>query len=187
LSRSANTALGEHWGTVCGSPEVASRWADRLVGECKTAWDSESEVRASFKGATGCLSALLAAGRPEQLLELLALSPSRDMWLYRQFGVMALGALGRSADAIRLAEDKRRDAYDDAAIARVCEEMLLAAGEAQEAYERYGMAANETGTHIARFRTVLVAKATGSRRPYRKKCSTRHWLWPDRRRILTSR
>ena len=30
--------LGDHWGTLCGSPEVASAWADELLPGLRAAW-----------------------------------------------------------------------------------------------------------------------------------------------------
>ncbi len=36
----------------------------------------------------------------------------------------------------------------------VCEEILLSAGSADEAYERYGLVANRRGTYLATFRAV---------------------------------
>lgn len=50
--------------------EVASHWADELIGTCKMAWSPDPELRGYFKGTINCLSALLAAGRHQELLDM---------------------------------------------------------------------------------------------------------------------
>lgn len=146
-------SLGDHWGKLCASPEVASHWADELIGTCKMAWSPDPELRGYFKGTTNCLSALLAAGRHEELLELLDMAPYK-MWHYQQYGVKALAAMGRKAEAIRYAEEGRGLNDSPVAIARACEEVLLSSGLADEAYEKYGLVANQAGTYLAWFRAV---------------------------------
>ncbi|HAM52209.1 MAG TPA: hypothetical protein DCP92_16515 [Nitrospiraceae bacterium] len=59
-----------------------------------------------FKGATACLCALIKAGRNEEVLTLLELSPYK-YWHYRKWGVKALRAMGRKAEAVRYAEENR--------------------------------------------------------------------------------
>ena len=146
-------SLGDYWGELCASPEVASHWADELIGTCKMAWSPDPELRGYFKGITNCLSALVAAGRHEELLELLDMAPYK-MWHYRKYGVKALAATGRKAEAIRYAEEGRGLNDSPVAIARACEEVLLSSGLADEAYEKYGLVANQAGTYLAWFRAV---------------------------------
>ena len=145
--------LGDFWGELCGSETVASRWADELLGTCRLAWSPDPDLRGYFKGTTHCLSSLLAAERFDELLALLDLSPVR-MWHDRQYGVKALAAQGKTAEAIRYAEESRGLNDSPVAIARACEEALLAAGHAEEAYEHYGLVANRSVTHDAWFRAV---------------------------------
>lgn len=145
--------LGDHWGTLCASPDVASHWADELLDTCKRVWAPDAERGGYFKGTTNCLSALLAARRHEELLELLAMAPYK-MWHYQQYGVKALAAMGRKAEAIRYAEESRSRNDSPVAIARTCEEVLLSSGLADEAYEKYGLVANQAGTYLAWFRAV---------------------------------
>jgi hypothetical protein len=76
------------------------------------------------------------------------------MWDYPRYGVKALAAMGRHAEAIRYAEEGRGLKDSPVAIARGCEEVLLSAGLADEAYERYGLLANQAGTYLAWFRAV---------------------------------
>ena len=124
-----------------------------VMGTCKMAWSPDPNLRGFFKGTTNCLSALLAAERYDELLALLETAPYK-MWDYRQYGVNALSALGKKAEAIRYAEEGRGLNDSPVAIARACEEVLLSSGFADEAYERYGLLANQAGTHTAWFRAV---------------------------------
>lgn len=146
-------SLGDYWGELCGSPEVASSWADRLESTCRMAWSPDPELRGYFKGTSNCLSCLLAAARYDELLELIKLAP-HNMWYERQYGVKALAAMGKIDEAIRYAQngDPRYD-YPGA-IARACEEILLACGRMDEAYSQYGLMANEANTNLAWFRAV---------------------------------
>ena len=146
--------LGDHWGELCASKEVASRWADRLLDICKMAWGPDPDLRGFFKGTTNCLSALLAAERYEEILDLLEMAPYK-MWHYRKYGVKALAAMGKKAEAIRYAEDGRGLNDSPVAIARACEEILLSSGLVDEAYRRYGIEANRAGTYLAWFRAVV--------------------------------
>jgi hypothetical protein len=145
--------LGEHWGALSASKEVASAWADRLIDTVKLAWSPDPNLRGFFKGTTNCLSALVAAERYDDVLALLELAPY-EMWQYRQYGVEALAAKGRKADAIRYAETGRGLNDSPVAIARACERVLLSSGLVDEAYLRYGLEANQAGTYLATFRAV---------------------------------
>ncbi len=145
--------LGDHWGTLCASKEVASKWADRLIDTAKLAWSPNPNLRGYFKGSTNCLSALVAAERYDDVLALLDLAPHK-MWHYRQYGVRALTAKGKKAEAIRYAEEGCRLNHSPIAIARACEEILLSSGLADEAYRRFGLEANQAGTYLATFRAV---------------------------------
>jgi hypothetical protein len=59
-----------------------------------------------------------------------------------------------AADAVRYAEEGRGLNDGPIAIARVCEAVLLAAGQRDEAY-RYALIANQASTYTAWFRAVL--------------------------------
>lgn len=145
--------VGDHWGELCASPELASEWADRLMGVVRLAWSPDPNVRGFFKGTFACLSALLAAGRNEELLELLEEAP-HVWWPYRKYGVRALVALGRKAEALRYAQASGGVTDSPGAIARACEEILLSSGLADEAYERYALAATRRSTYLATFRAL---------------------------------
>ena len=145
--------LGDYWGELCASKELASRWANLLIGTCKMAWSPDPNLRGFFKGTTSCLSALLAAERYRELLELLEMAPY-NTWHYRQYGVKALAAMGRTAEGLRYAEENRDLNDNPLAIARVCEELLLSSGLVDDAYRRYGLQANHAHTYLAWFRAV---------------------------------
>lgn len=145
--------LGDHWGTLCASKEIASAWADRLIETVKLAWSPDPSLRGFFKSTTNCLSALVAAERYDDVLALLELAPYK-MWHYRQYGVKAFAAKGKKAEAIRYAEEGRGLNDSPVAIARACEEVLLSSGLVDEAYQRYGLEANQAGTYLATFRAV---------------------------------
>jgi hypothetical protein len=127
--------LGDFWGDLCVSPETASAWVDRLVPIVEMAWSPDPERRGFFHGTTACFSALLRAGRHEEILALLEQDPL-PWWTYRQWGVRALAALGRPDEAIAYAEASRGINDSPVAIAAACEEVLLASGRVEEAYRR---------------------------------------------------
>ena len=145
--------LGDHWGELCASKDLASRWADDLIGTCKMAWSPDPNLRGFFKGTTNCLSALVTAERYGDVLALLEMEPHK-LWHYRKFGVQALARMGKRAEAIAYAEEGRGLNDSPVAIARTCEQILLASGMGDEAYERYGIIANRAGTYAAWFRAV---------------------------------
>lgn len=143
--------LGDHWGEFCAGPALASEWADRLVGVVKLSWSPDPDLRGYFKGTAACLSAFLAAGRHQELLDLLEEAPA-SFWHYRAYGVKALMAMGRKAEALRYAEASRSPYQSSHAIDRACEEILLSSGLEDEAYQRYGRRASLASTYLATFR-----------------------------------
>lgn len=144
--------LGDHWGARCASKDLASAWADRLIETVRHTWSAEPGQHNFFKGTVCCLSALVTAQRYDELLAQLELE-RHQMWHYRLFGVKALEAQGKNAEAIEYAEASR-GWTDGVAIARVCDELLLSLGKVDEAYLRYGLEASQGGTFLATFRTV---------------------------------
>jgi hypothetical protein len=144
-------SLAEYWGELCASKEVASEWADRLLGLTRMALSPDKSLRGHFHGTTACLSALFVAERYDDLLEVLE---TESFWPYKRWAVKALAAQGKKAEAIRLAEASRSPWASDWDIDRLCEEMLLSSGMVDEAYARYGLTANRGGTYLATFRAV---------------------------------
>ncbi len=144
--------VGDRWGDLCGSVELANRWADDLVPTLRSCW-SDPNPGNYFHGATACLSCLLIAGRHQELLDLLALN-RKPFWHYRQYGVDALLALGEKAEALQYAEASRGLNQRDSVIDSTCEEILISSGLHAEAYQRYGLSAAQGNSYLARFRAV---------------------------------
>jgi hypothetical protein len=104
----------DRWGELCGSREVASHWADRLVGLLRTPW-SDERPGSYVQGTSVCLSSLVAAGR-----QLLALRRF-PFWHDCKFGVHVLLAQGRIDDALAFAEVLNQpNAALDVAARRYC-------------------------------------------------------------------
>ncbi len=146
------SSVGDRWGELCGSAEVAGRWADELGPPLRACW-TDPNPGGYFRGATACLSCLLATGRYRELLDLLAL-PRYSLWHYHRYGVEALLALGRKADAVQYAEASRGLNQPDAVIDQACEAILISSGLHEEAYQRYGLGAAVGNSFLARFRAV---------------------------------
>lgn len=148
--------LGEHFGELCASKELASKWADEYVGLTKFVW-SESKKRpgAFFNGTDICLSCLFRAERYDELLDLLKLCPYN--WIaYKCWGARALAAQGKMDEAIEYALECLNDQYagEGYSVFRLCEEILLDAGMWQRAYEEYAVLANHCTTNLATFRAI---------------------------------
>ena len=146
-------SLAAHWGTLCTNPELAQRWNEELRPLVEYIWRPNANGHGYFKGTSACLSAMMAAGQNEQLLALLEIAPYK-FWQDRLWGVKAMVALGRKAEAIRYAENCRGLNAPDGYISEICEEILLSSGLTDEAYQRYGIAANQSMTHLSTFRAI---------------------------------
>ena len=142
----------DRWGELCGSPEVASSWADKILGLLRTA-RADPRPGNYVREACLCLSSLVAAGRGQELLEVLALARF-PFWRDRKFGVQALVAEGRINEALAYAEASRGLNQPDIAIDAACERILLRAGRPDEAYEKYALTANVSSTGLATFRAI---------------------------------
>ena len=146
-------SLGDHWGALCAGPELASTWADEMLPTLQSVWSPTAPRHGYYRGTTACLSALLAAGRHEELLDLIATEP-HQWWHSRRWGVKALVAMGRKAEALRYAEEPAGINDPQWQIAQVCEEILLSSGMVDEAYRRYAVLANQSTTNLATFRAI---------------------------------
>jgi hypothetical protein len=96
--------LGDRWGELCASPDVASAWADELIGTTRMALSPDPDLHGFFPGTVPCLSALHKAGRHQELVDLVG---EEKFWHYRRWAVRALVAMGRRAEAIKLAQTSR--------------------------------------------------------------------------------
>ena len=146
-------SLGERWGELCMTPEMAAKWVDELLPLVEHIWSPKSPGHGFFKGTIACLASLYAAGRHEQLLALLERAPYK-WWHYRQWGVKALVAMGNKVEAVRYAEQSRGLNNPGWQIAASCEAILLSSGMAEEAYRRYAIEANLGTTNLATFRAI---------------------------------
>jgi hypothetical protein len=144
--------LGEYWGALCVTAELASAWADEFLPTVEQVWSPQASGHGFFKGTSACLASLYAAGRYEQLLGLLERAPF-PWWGDRRWGVRALAALGQQTEALRYAEASQGHA-PPSDIARTCEEILLSSGMIEEAYRRYAVEANQSTTNLATFRAT---------------------------------
>ena len=152
--------LGEFWGDLCATPAVAADWADELLPGLESSWGPRQQGEYRYYGGTSaCLVCLYAAGRYEQLLALLEKAPFK-WWRDRRWGVKALVAMGKRAEALRYAEESRGLNDPVWQIAQACETILLESGLAEEAYKRFAIDANQGTTYLATFRAIA-RKYTG--------------------------
>ena len=154
-------SLADHWGTLCASPDIASEWADELLPTTRRIWAPTASGHGYSVSTSACLSSLFTAGRHEELIALLA-TPHSKTWHYHQWGVKALLALGKKAEALRYAEQHRGRNDPFGEVAATCEDILLSSGLVDEAYQRYALAANQRSTHLATFRAIAKKYPTKS-------------------------
>jgi hypothetical protein len=145
-------ALGDHWGGLCASREMASTWADRLIAVTRLALSPDPKLGGYFHGTSACLSALYRAGRHQEIVELV--SGERVIWPYKRWAVEAFAVMGQKGEAVKYAESCRSPWASDADIDSLCEQILLSSGLVDEAYQRYGLRAQTSGTYLATFRAV---------------------------------
>ena len=143
--------MDDRWGELCGTAEVASAWADRMVDTVRFHW-ADRQNRGYYKGTTVCLSCLLTAKRHDELLALLESAPFH-WWGYHQYGFHALVAMGKREEAMAYAQ-ALTDSNDQQSIDQACEQLLLEQGLHELAYERYGLRANRSNTGINTFRAI---------------------------------
>ena len=146
-------SLGAPWGELCVTPELASHWADKFLPVVESVWSPKASGHGFFKGTSACLASMYAAGRHQELLALIDKAPFK-WWHDRRWGVQALAAMGRKAEAIRYAEESRGLNEPGGQIAQACEAILLSSGLLDEAYRRYAVEANQGTTNLATFRAI---------------------------------
>ena len=146
-------ALGDHWGALCASKELASSWADQFLPTVAAIWSRREPGFAYFCGTGACLSAMYSAGRHEELLALLETARYKH-WHDRRWGVKSLLAMGRKAQALSYAESMLSESQYQEPVALVCEDILLSSGLADVAYQRYAIRANQCTTNLATFRAI---------------------------------
>ncbi|OZB31959.1 MAG: hypothetical protein B7X47_07885 [Ferrovum sp. 34-44-207] len=127
--------LGDYWGELCVTPELASLWGDEFMPVVENVWSPNASGHGFFKGTSACFSALYTAGRYDDLLTLIEKARFK-------------------AEAIRYAEDSRGLNDPGCQIAEACEAILLSSGLAIDAYRRYAIEANQGTTNLATFRAI---------------------------------
>lgn len=144
-------SLGDYWGELCASEELASIWADRQFRIDNSPKDNLSLY---FKGIYACYSALFKATRFDELYQLVV-NGKALYWHERRWVVKALVALGKPREAIdyALATDERYRPTN--AVAKVCESILLDMGLVDEAYKHYAFDANQSTTNVATYKAIV--------------------------------
>lgn len=147
-------SLGDHWGDLCATKELAFAWADQLLPTLKNVLqDRKRGTYAFFSGTTLCYSALFKAERHDQILDLLDMDP-RPIWPYLVWGAKVLANRGQIDEAIAYLHERAGSTTSETAIARFAEEELLKAGRRADAFNQYALLANQANTHLATFRTL---------------------------------
>jgi tetratricopeptide (TPR) repeat protein len=146
--------LGDHWGDLCATTELASVWADQLVPTQRNVLrERKHGTYAFFSGTTLCYSALFKAGRHDELLELLALDP-HPIWQYLIWGARVLAARGQVDEAIAYVREHAGSTTSLETIARFAEDALLKVGRRAEAFDQYALLANQANSHLSTFRAL---------------------------------
>ena len=147
-------SLGDRWGDVCATAELASSWADELLPTLRRVHqDRKNGTYAFFSGTGLCYSALFKAGRHDELLELLAMDP-RPIWPYLVWGGHVLVARGQVDEAIAYVRERDGRTTGEETVARFAEEALLKAGRRAEAFDRFALLANKSNSNLSTFRTI---------------------------------
>ena len=146
--------LDERWGEVCATPQVASRWADRLMDLVRQVHASRRRGQFAFTRAeSACYSALFAAGRHDELIALIGSDP-RPSWHDLLWVGRCKVARGEIDGAIEFMANAVNPWTPMAGLARFAEGVLLQAGRRSEAYEKYALEANRATTYLATYRLV---------------------------------
>lgn len=147
-------SLGDHWGDLCGTRDIASDWADQLLPTLKNVLRERGRgTYAFFTGTSLCYSALFKAGRHDEILELLA-TDSRPIWPYLVWGARVLSGRGQIDEAIAYVHARAGTTSSEVAIAVFAEEELLKVGRRDEAFDRYALLANQANTKLATYRAL---------------------------------
>jgi tetratricopeptide (TPR) repeat protein len=146
--------LGDHWGDLCATPELAQVWIEQLLPTLKSVLrERKRGTYAYFKGTSLCYSAMFRAGRHDEILQLLDLDP-HPIWPYLIWGARVLAARGEIDVAIAYLRARAGLNTSATAIARFAEDLLLQAGRRAEAFDQYALLANQGNTHISTFRAI---------------------------------
>jgi len=143
----------ERWGEICGFDDLVNEWADTLISTLKQCWE-KGQPGGYFIGTDICLSCLLAAGRYEELEQVLSLRKV-PFWPYDKFQAEGLRRQGRIEEAIAFAESRLKNGYGEQEIVSFCEDALIQEGRKEEAYKRYGLSVRQGMTYLTQFRSIV--------------------------------
>jgi hypothetical protein len=144
----------DRWGKIAVYPELMNEYAERLCALIRRVWVDE-RPGGHVIGTAICLSCLLEAGRYDDLIELLACARMR-WWHWHRFGAEALARQRAWDAAVAYADGCRTpQGYDQTAIDRFCEDVLIKSGRANEAYRHYGLTAATGPTYLAVYRATV--------------------------------
>ena len=147
-------SLGDHWGELCATTELASAWADQLMPTQRNVLrERKRGTYAFFSGTTLCYSALFKAGRHDELLDLLAMDP-HPIWQYMVWGARVLAARGQVDEAIAYVRDRAGSTTRIETISRFAEDVLLKANRRAEAFDQYALLANQANSNLSTFRAL---------------------------------
>lgn len=147
-------SLGDHWGDLCATTELASVWAEQLLPTQRSVLrERHRDTYAFFSGTTLCYSALFKAGRHDELLALLAMEP-RPIWQYLVWGARVLAARSQVDEAIAYVRDRAGSTTSPETIARFAEDALLKAGRRAEAFDQYALLSNQANSNLSTFRAL---------------------------------
>jgi hypothetical protein len=146
--------MDDRWGELCATPEIASRWADRLTDLVQHVNAERRRGQHAFTRADSlCYSALFSAGRHDELIKLIGGDP-RPMWRDLLWVGRVKVARGEIDEAIEFMAKSVNAWTPIAGLARFAEGVLLNVGRRSEAYEKYALEANRSTTYLATFRLI---------------------------------
>lgn len=140
--------LGDHFGEICGDKELARDWGLRLSPIVRACFTQGGY----FSGTSACLSSLAKAGCFEEVEQLLQLR-SFDFWPYDKYRLQGLVEQGKIDEAIQGAEKLLASSSYQNATLNFVEDLLIEAGRAEEAFDRYGPRMR-SNTYLASFRAT---------------------------------
>jgi hypothetical protein len=146
--------LGDFWGELCVSEELASIWANKFLTFLTFILKESGSGFFIYKGITPCLSSLFIAKRYHELLSLLE-HESLKWWHYQEWGVKTLIAMGKPQQAFAYVKNSSQSNAPNVKIAQLCEEILLSMGKIDEAYTDYAFQAHQKTTYLATFRSIV--------------------------------
>lgn len=147
-------SMDDRWGELCATPEISSRWADRLTDLVQHVNAERRRGQHAFTRADSlCYSAMFSAGRHDELIKLVGGDP-RPMWRDLLWVGRVMLVRGEIDEAIEFMAKSVNAWTPMAGLARFAEAVLLQAGRRTEAYEKYAIEANRATTYLATFRLI---------------------------------